>query len=248
MNIKFFFILLLFFSQDLYSQDATEILEESEERIRGIKSSYTEMVITVVRPKWSKEMKMKGWSIGEDYFVSVVTAPAKEKGVVFLKRENEVWNYLPSIERTIKLPPSMMMQNWMGTDFTNDDLVQRSSITDDYTNTIIGEENVDGLDCWIIQLIPKEDAAVVWGKLVMWIDKKDYMQLRTEFFDEYEDMVNIMTSKMIKSFDGKKLPSVIEFIPLDKEGKKTIIERLVWKFDIDINQRFFMSNYMRNLR
>mgnify|MGYP001464754164 CR=1 FL=1 len=248
MNIKFFLILLLFFSQDLYSQDATEILEESEERIRGIKSSYTEMVITVVRPKWSKEMKMKGWSIGEDYFVSVVTAPAKEKGVVFLKRENEVWNYLPSIERTIKLPPSMMMQNWMGTDFTNDDLVQRSSITDDYTNTIIGEENVDGLDCWIIQLIPKEDAAVVWGKLVMWIDKKDYMQLRTEFFDEYEDMVNIMTSKMIKSFDGKKLPSVIEFIPLDKEGKKTIIERLVWKFDIDINQRFFMSNYMRNLR
>ena len=184
MNIKFFLILLLFFSQDLYSQDATEILEESEERIRGIKSSYTEMVITVVRPKWSKEMKMKGWSIGEDYFVSVVTAPAKEKGVVFLKRENEVWNYLPSIERTIKLPPSMMMQNWMGTDFTNDDLVQRSSITDDYTNTIIGEENVEGLDCWIIQLIPKEDAAVVWGKLVMWIDKKDYMQLRTEFFDE----------------------------------------------------------------
>ena len=248
MNIKFFLILLLFFSQDIYSQDATEILEESEERIRGIKSSYTEMIITVVRPKWSKEMKMKGWSIGEDYFVSVVTAPAKEKGVVFLKRENEVWNYLPSIERTIKLPPSMMMQNWMGTDFTNDDLVQRSSITDDYTNTIIGEENVDGLDCWIIQLIPKEDAAVVWGKLVMWIDKKDYMQLRTEFFDEYEDMVNIMTSKMIKSFDGKKLPSVIEFIPLDKEGKKTIIERLVWKFDIDINQRFFMSNYMRNLR
>ncbi len=248
MNIKFFLILLLFFSQDIYSQDATEILEESEERIRGIKSSYTEMIITVVRPKWSKEMKMKGWSIGEDYFVSVVTAPAKEKGVVFLKRENEVWNYLPSIERTIKLPPSMMMQNWMGTDFTNDDLVQRSSITDDYTNTIIGEENVEGLDCWIIQLIPKEDAAVVWGKLVMWIDKKDYMQLRTEFFDEYEDMVNIMTSKMIKSFDGKKLPSVIEFIPLDKEGKKTIIERLVWKFDIDINQRFFMSNYMRNLR
>ena len=206
------------------------------------------MIITVVRPKWKKEMTMKGWSVGEDYFTSVIITPAKEKGTVFLKRENEVWNYVPSIERTIKLPPSMMMQNWMGTDFTNDDLVQRSSITDDYTNTIIGEETIDDLDCWIIQLIPKEDAPVVWGKLIMWIDKNDYMQLKTQFFDEYDDMVNVMNSKTIKNFGGKKLPSVIEFVPLEKEGNKTIVERLVWKFDIDINERFFMPNYMKNLR
>ena len=142
----------------------------------------------------------------------------------------------------------MMMQNWMGTDFTNDDLVQRSSITDDYTNTIIGEETIDDLDCWIIQLIPKEDAPVVWGKLIMWIDKNDYMQLKTQFFDEYDDMVNVMNSKTIKNFGGKKLPSVIEFVPIEKEGNKTIVERLIWKFDIDINERFFMPNYMKNLR
>ena len=217
-------------------------------KIIGIKSSYQEMMIKIVRPKWSKEMTMKGWSIGEDYFTSVVLSPAKEKGIVFLKRENEVWNYIPSIERTIKLPPSMMIQNWMGTDFTNDDLVQRSSITDDYTNTIIGNETIDGLDCWIIELIPNEDAAVVWGKLVMWIDKKDYMQLKTQFFDEYDEMVSIMTGKAINNFDGKKLPAIIEFVPLDKEGNKTIVERLVWKFDIDINERFFLPNYMKNLR
>ena len=191
---------------------------------------------------------MKGWSIGEDYFTSVILSPAKEKGIVFLKRENEVWNYIPSIERTIKLPPSMMMQNWMGTDFTNDDLVQRSSITDDYANTVIGNEIIDGLDCWIIELIPNEDAAVVWGKLVMWIDKRDYMQLKTQFFDEYDEMVSVMTGKAIKNFDGKKLPAIIEFVPLDKEGNKTIVERLVWKFDIDINERFFLPNYMKNLR
>ena len=205
-------------------------------------------MIKIVRPKWSKEMTMKGWSIGEDYFTSVVLSPAKEKGTVFLKRENEVWNYIPSIERTIKLPPSMMMQNWMGTDFTNDDLVQRSSITDDCTNSIIGNEIIDGLDCWIIELIPNEDAAVVWGKLVMWIDKRDYMQLKTHFFDEYDEMTSIMTGKAIKNFDGKKLPAIIEFVPLDKEGNKTIVERLVWKFDIDINERFFLPNYMKNLR
>jgi outer membrane lipoprotein-sorting protein len=241
-------IFLFFLTFNIYAQDANEILKKSEEKIKGIKSSYQEMMIKIVRPKWSKEMTMKGWSIGEDYFVSVVLSPAKEKGVVFLKRENEVWNYIPSIERIIKLPPSMMMQNWMGTDFTNDDLVQRSSITDDYTNTIIGNETIDGLDCWIIELIPNEDAAVVWGKLVMWIDKRDYMQLKTQFFDEYDEMVSIMTGKAIKNFDGKKLPAIIEFVPLDKEGNKTIVERLVWKFDIDINERFFLPNYMKNLR
>jgi len=245
---KLLLIFLFFLTFNIYAQDANEILKKSEEKIKGIKSSYQEMMIKIVRPKWSKEMIMKGWSIGEDYFASVVLSPAKEKGVVFLKRENEVWNYIPSIERIIKLPPSMMMQNWMGTDFTNDDLVQRSSITDDYTNTIIGNETIDGLDCWIIELIPNEDAAVVWGKLVMWIDKRDYMQLKTQFFDEYDEMVSIMTGKAIKNFDGKKLPAIIEFVPLDKEGNKTIVERLVWKFDIDINERFFLPNYMKNLR
>ena len=245
---KLLLIFLFFLTFNICAQDANQILKNSEQKIQGIKSSYQEMMIKIVRPKWSKEMTMKGWSIGEDYFTSVVLSPAKEKGIVFLKRENEVWNYIPSIERTIKLPPSMMMQNWMGTDFTNDDLVQRSSITDDYTNTIIGNETIDGLDCWIIELIPNEDAAVVWGKLVMWIDKKDYMQLKTQFFDEYDEMVSIMTGKAIKNFDGKKLPAIIEFVPLDKEGNKTIVERLVWKFDIDINERFFLPNYMKNLR
>ena len=245
---KLLLIFLFFLTFNICAQDANQILKNSEQKIQGIKSSYQEMMIKIVRPKWSKEMTMKGWSIGEDYFTSVVLSPAKEKGTVFLKRENEVWNYIPSIERTIKLPPSMMMQNWMGTDFTNDDLVQRSSITDDYTNSIIGNEIIDGLDCWIIELIPNEDAAVVWGKLVMWIDKRDYMQLKTQFFDEYGEMTSIMTGKAIKNFDGKKLPAIIEFVPLDKEGNKTIVERLVWKFDIDINERFFLPNYMKNLR
>ena len=245
---KLIILIYLLFPLLLFSQDANKILKISEEKIRGIESSYQEMMIKIIRPKWSKEMKMKGWSVGEDYFASVVLSPVKEKGTVFLKRENEVWNYIPSIERTIKLPPSMMMQNWMGTDFTNDDLVQRSSIIEDYSNSIIGEETIDGLDCWIIELIPNEDATVVWGKLILSIDKLNYMQLKTKFFDEYDELGSIMYGKSIKNFDGKKLPSIIEYIPLDEEGNKTIVERLVWKFDIEINKRFFLPNYMKNLR
>jgi len=102
---KVLYVFLILFSFCIKSQDATSILKKSEENLRGIKSSYTEMSITIVRPKWKKEMTMKGWSVGEDFFSSVVMTPIKEKGTVFLKRENEVWNYVPSIERTIKLPP-----------------------------------------------------------------------------------------------------------------------------------------------
>ena len=112
----------------------------------------------------------------------------------------------------------------------------------------IGEEVVNGFDCWIIELLPNENAPVVWGKLVMWIDKKNYMQMKTQFFDEFGDLINVMNSVEIADFGGKKLPSKIEFIPLEKEGNKTVIERLVWEFDIDINPRFFTPGYMKNLR
>jgi len=248
MKIFFFNLFSVLLSVNLSAQTAKEILKESDERIRGVQSSYSELIITVVRPKWSKEMMMKGWSLGTDYFVSVVTAPAKEKGVVFLKRDNEVWNYLPSIERTIKLPPSMMMQNWMGTDFTNDDLVKRSSTVEDYSQEIVKEETYNDLDCWVLELIPQEDAAIVWGKLIMWIDKEDYMQLKTEFYDEYGDMVSIMESKNYKKFGNKILPSLLEYIPLDKDGHKTIVEYVVREFNLSVASRYFVPSNMKNLR
>ena len=118
---KFYLITILFSCCNLYSQSPEEIIKIADKRLRG-KSSYAEMIITIVRPKWEKKMELKSWSRGVDYSVSLVTSPAKEKGSVFLKRKKEAWNYLPTIERIIKLPPSMMTQNWMGTDFTNDDL------------------------------------------------------------------------------------------------------------------------------
>ena len=247
MKIKFVFG-LFFISIFSFSQTSFEIIKKSEEKIRGIKSSYSELVLRIERPKWEKEMKMKGWSIGSDFFSSVVTYPPKEKGTVFLKRKNEVWNYIPSIERTIKLPPSMMMQNWMGTDFTNDDVVQRSSIVEDYSHKIINEEVLNNLSCWVIELTPKEDAAVVWGGLKMWIDKNDFMQIKTEFYDEYGDLNSVMNALLYKIFQNKKLPSVIEFIPLDKPGNKTIIERVIWEFDLNLNQKLLMPSNMKNLR
>ena len=240
-------IFFLFISLKLQAQSAKEIIENADSKLRG-KSSYSEISITIVRPKWQKTMTMKNWSQGNDYAVSLVTSPAKEKGTVFLKRKNEAWNYLPSLERTIKLPPSMMTQSFMGTDLTNDDLVKQSSMVVDYTHKIIGIERVLGLDCWILELMPKEEATVVWGKLIVWIDKKDFMQLKVEFYDEDEELVNLMTGYDIRLFDDTKLPGKIEFVPLEDEGHKTIITYDEWQFNKAIPSSYFTTQYVSRLK
>ncbi len=244
-HLKILFFLLI--SLKLQAQSAQEIIESADGKLRG-KSSYSEMSITIVRPKWQKTMTMKNWSQGNDYAVSLVTSPAKEKGTVFLKRKNEAWNYLPSLERTIKLPPSMMTQSFMGTDLTNDDLVKQSSMVVDYTHKILGSQRILGLDCWKLQLMPKEEATVVWGKLIIWIDKKDFMQLKVEFYDEDEELVNLMMGHDVALFDGVKLPGKIEFIPLEDEGHKTIIKYDVWQFNKTIPSSYFTTQYVSRLK
>jgi outer membrane lipoprotein-sorting protein len=237
---------LMILSNVSIGQTADDIVKAADEKFRG-KSSYAEMTISIIRPKWSKDMKMKAWSKGSDYSVSVVMSPAKEKGTVFLMRNKEVWNYLPTIDRTIKFPPSMMLQNWMGTDLTNDDLVKQSSMVTDYDKKIIGEEEKEGYPCWKIELIPKENAAVVWGKIVIWIDKKEYMQLQTDFYDEDGFLVNQMIGSEVKSFDNKILPSKLTVIPVDKPGQSTVITYEQWKFDIIVPEDYFTTNYMKRI-
>jgi len=240
-------IVALCFTTISWAQSAEEIIRKADEKYRG-KSSYSEMTIDIVRPKWSKQMKIKGWTEGTKYSVSIVTSPAKEKGTVFLMRDKEVWNYMPTIDRTIKFPPSMMLQNWMGTDLTNDDLVKQSSILEDYTHKIIGEEPKEGYDCWMIELIPKEDAPVVWGKVLIWVDKLEYMMLQSDYYDEDDFLVNQMIGSDIKEFSGKKLPSKLRVIPIEDEGQETILIYDKLEFDINISDQFFTTNYMKRIR
>ena len=231
-----------------YAQSATEIIQTADERARGISSSRGEMKMTIVRPTWSREISIKSWSKGRDYSLMLITAPARDKGAAFLKRDKEIWNWQPSIDRAIKLPPSMMMQSWMGSDFTNDDLVRESSIVKDYEHKLLSHEDVDGYTCYKIELIPKPEAPVVWGKVISWIGKDDFLQLRTEFYDEDGYLVNTMLGKDIKTMGGRLLPSRIEMIPAEEEGKKTVIEQLDIAFDEPIKETFFSIQNMKRVR
>lgn len=240
--------LFLSFSMLGFGQDAKEILRKADEKMRGINSSTGTMKMTIVRPTWKREMTMKSWSKGQDYSLILVTAPARDKGTAFLKREREMWNWQPTIDRTIKMPPSMMSQGWMGSDLTNDDLVKQASIIEDYDHTILGEEKIDGLTTWKIELIPSEDAAVVWGKVIMWVSQEEYLQLKTEFYDEDDYLVNTIYGKGVKEMDGQVMTSLMEVIPAEEEGNKTIIEYIDLKFDEKFPSNFFSVQNMKRVR
>ncbi len=232
------------FAQEL---SAKEVVQKADDKLNGL-TNKAEMTMTIVRPSWQREMSLKSWAKGDDYSIILVTAPARDKGTAFLKRGKEIWNWQPTIDRVIKLPPSMMMQSWMGSDFTNDDLVKQSSIVTDYDHTLKGMEEVEGRECYFIEMIPHEDAAVVWGKILVWIDKEEFMQLKVEFYDEDEYLINTMYGKEIKELGGKILPSVMEVIPADEEGHKTIITYQSLQFDEPIKEAFFSVQNMKRLK
>ncbi|MBT8221239.1 MAG: outer membrane lipoprotein-sorting protein [Bacteroidia bacterium] len=227
--------------------EALEIVRKVDLKTRG-NSSIGTATMTIVRPRWTRKMEMKSWTKGTKYSIILIQSPARDKGSAFLKRDKEIWNWQPRIDRNIKLPPSMMMQSWMGSDFTNDDLVKESSIIEDYMHQMDGEESIDGRDCYRITLIPKPDAAVVWGKILMWVDKDEYIQLKTEFYDEEDYLVNTMYGKAVKNLGGKTLPSILEIVPADKEGHKTVIEQHWIKFDEPLELDFFTTSNMKRVR
>lgn len=239
-------IIWLLNSTPVISQTATEIIRRADQNMRG-ESSQAEMVMTIVRPTWQRSVSMKAWSKGNDYSLVYIMAPARDAGTAFLKRKNEIWNWVPNLGRTIKMPPSMMMQSWMGSDFTNDDLVKESSSVDDYTHRLLGASTIEGVDCYKIELIPIENAAIIWGKVLVWISKKEYLQLRAEFYDEKNKLINIMTGSEVKTFDGRKIPSKMEMIPVDKKGHKTIMEYKNLRFNQAIKDDFFSVANLRRV-
>lgn len=247
--IKLFFLGLIisFFYFPLNAQTAYEIIKKAEDNARG-QQAYGEMKMTIERPKWTREIIMKTWTKGDDYSLVVVTSPARDKGTAFLKRDKEIWNWQPSIDRSIKMPPSMMMQSWMGSDFTNDDLVKQSSMTTDFTHELIGKEVVDGRNCYVIEMTPKPDAAVVWGKIKMWVDDKDFLELKVEFYDEDDYLVNTMYGKNIMTLGGRTLPTKLELIPADKPNQKTIVEQLAIDFDVKVNDDFFSVQNLKRVK
>jgi outer membrane lipoprotein-sorting protein len=240
-------VILLVYLQGVSAQNAKEIVRKANELMQG-NSSYSEMTMTIHRSKWDRSISFQSWSKGNDFALIYITEPAKEKGQVFLKRKTEMWNWVPSVDRIIKIPPSMMMQSWMGSDLTNDDLVNESSIVDDYKQTILGKDTQSGFDCYKIELIPSEDATVVWGKIISWISINEFYTLKNEYYDEDGKLVNSETLSKIRTFGNRSLPTYFEIVPIGKEKQSTIMEIKNIDFDRKIEDSFFSIQNMKVVR
>ncbi|MDD3907956.1 MAG: outer membrane lipoprotein-sorting protein [Bacteroidales bacterium] len=246
-KICLFFVVLLL-PTILPAQDAKDIVRRADTKYNGEKSSYSEMTMTIVRPKYKRSVQFKNWAQTGGDALTLITAPAKEKGQSFLKSGNNLWSWNPTIQRLIKLPPSMMSQGWMGSDFSNDDILKESSLVKDYTHRMLKTETVSGLKCYKIELTPLEEAGVVWGKINLWISIDEYFELKSEFYDEDGYLVKTHLASKIITLDDRRLPSFMEIIPADEPGNKTVVIITKMKFNIPIADHFFTQQNMKRVK
>jgi hypothetical protein len=225
---------------------ALDIVKKADSKTRG-ESSYSEMTMTIVRPTWERSISMKAWTKGTHLSLIKITAPAKDKGTGFLKRDKELWNWLPSIDRLIKMSSSVMGQSWMGSDFTNDDMVRESSIVKDYTQKLLGEENIRGFDCYKIELTPLPDAAVVWGKVITWIDKELFNFVKTQNLDEDFELAQTIEYFDVKLFGDRSLPSRMEITPAPEKGQKTVLAISKSQYNIPMQDNFFSQQNLKTI-
>ncbi len=223
-----------------------EIIKHIDQLYRS-NTSHADMEMRIVTPNYERTLKMLIWTKGMDKTFIRITAPKKEENVATLRIGKQMWNYLPKVNKVIKISPSMMMGSWMGSDFTNDDLVKESSMLDDYTYQMITpEEAVPNLQ--YVELIPKEDTAIVWGRIITAVKKNDYLPVWQHFYDEKDVLMRVLNYKEIKTFGTKTIPSVMEMIPQNKKGHKTVIRWSKATFNSKVDDNIFTRRNLQKRR
>lgn len=220
--------------------DLRTLIREVEDQYTGI-SSHSIMTMQVRTAHWQRSLKMEAWSLGREQFLIRILDPAKERDVATLKSGREVWNYLPKVDRTIKIPPSMMGGAWMGSHITNNDLVKQAHIDQDYDFSMLTETE----NFWRIEGLPKPDAAVVWGKIIYQVGKVDRVPQRVEYFDEAMIKVREILFDQVQTVDDRRLPLRMIVQPLNKPEEQTLLHYEQIAFDIPLNRDFFS---LRNLK
>lgn len=203
-------------------RDAGAILDQVDDLFRG-RSSQGRATMTVTTAHWTRALTLEFWNRGTDRSLVRIVAPQKEKGTATLRVGNDLWNYLPKVKRTIKLPSSMLQASWMGSHFTNDDLVKESRMTQDYTFTITFDGTRDGQRSLEITCTPRPDAAVVWGQVVVRVREPDHLPLAALFYDEHLQLARTMTYADVRPLGGRELPTRLVVVPTDAPAESTVV-------------------------
>jgi len=202
--------------------------------------SYARIRMEVKTSNWSRSLELEAWSKGRDLSLFRIHAPKKEKGTTTLRRENEIWNYLPKVRRVMKLPSSMMSASWMGSDFSNDDLVKESRMTRDYDFRFGDLKELDGRPVREIVCTPKPDAPVVWGQLSVVVQGEgDPLPIQIVYYDEDMKEARIMRFSQIEETGGRSIPTRVELTPANKPDQHTIMNYDEMNFDDPIPDSLF---------
>jgi outer membrane lipoprotein-sorting protein len=225
--------------------EGREILDKVAKPLWGstVRGEY-EMTITT--PRWQRTLGLRLlWMDRQRRSLVHILSPAKEAGIGSLRIGTEMWNYLSNVERIVKIPPSMMLQPWMGSDFTNDDLVKESRVLDDCTHKVLATVQFDGEAVVQVEAVPKPDAAVVWGRIVYWVRRTDTMPLKQEFFSDRGERVRVLAFSDVRKVGGRVLPTRWD-IRLDaKPGNSTTVVFKDAVFDRPVDDEIFSQRHLQ---
>jgi len=241
------FIFIISFSYAENNSIAKDIVKKIDNLYRS-KTSYGKVEMIIETPHWKRTMVMEIWTEGMKKTFIRVLSPKRDRNMSTLKIENQMWNYLPKVNKIIKIPPSMMMSSWMGSDFTNDDLVKEYTFLDDYNFKLIEYKEKDSENMYYIEAVPKEGVAVVWSKIVIAALKTTYVPVWEKYYDDRGEVVREMSFSDVKKIGKRLVPTTMVMLSLKKKGHKTTIKYLDLKYDIKIKSSIFSLRNLRNLK
>ena len=216
---------------------ARELLDGTDNMHRG-ESSHATITMNVRTRRWARSLTMESWSQGEDKSLIVIRSPAKEAGMATLMVDDNIWNYLPKVDRTMKVPASILSGAWMGSHFTNDDLVKDSRMTDDYTYEIAERPAADGTGQYVVECVPKPDAPVVWGKVIVRLSA-DEVPTEITYWDEKDRLKRTMTFSGYRRVDGRLVASAMRLVPTDKPDEYTEVVYDEMEFGVKLRPETF---------
>lgn len=212
-----------------YGQENLKSIIDSVDKLYRSNSSLTEVEMEIINPNWERTLRMNiATETMKNTFIDILY-PAKEKGSGTLRKSSEMWNFLPKVGKVVKVPPSMMMSSWMGSDFNNDDLVKETTLVDNYQGKFL---NSTDKSLHLIELLPNKATVTVWGKILLTVRKSDTMPTKQEYYDEKGKLIRTLYFSEYKNLGGRLIPAKLELIPEGKANQKTIIRYLNAKFDL----------------
>jgi len=234
---------LVFFAASASAADLDihDLVDRANKALRG-DSSRGRLVMTIENPDWKRSIEVEGWNKDRTFAFIVIRAPAKERGETTLRRKNEMWLWMPKVERVIKIPPTMMHSAWQGSDFTYEDIVKADSIVKDYTHKLLSTKKEEGRTVYHIEALPKPDAPVVWGKVITDValyDDDSVVPLLEQDYSERGELIRTITLSDIKMLGGRRVPARLECVPAGKKNQRTILQYKELEFDIPLKDDFF---------